>query len=102
MLIKIKPKFQPVQLTNPITGKPIPKATIALAPNVFVFDPSLVSKMREPLPERVTTVLNNLKAQQSNNDLENSFEDTLSDAFRMLELDDLATSDDDFDMDNPD
>jgi hypothetical protein len=85
-----KVKFQPVELTSPITGKPVKKATTALAPNVFVYDTTLLQQMQEPLPDEFVSQLSKLQAQSTNGNLENIFEDTLTDSLNLLKQDGLA------------
>jgi hypothetical protein len=92
-----KPKFQPIELTSPVTGKPIKTATIALAPNVFVFDSTLVKKMAEPWSEEYVQALKNLKSVYKENTLHNNQEDTLTDTLRLLEQEGYAEAEDDLD-----
>jgi hypothetical protein len=91
-------KFQPIELTNPITGQPVKKATNPLAPNVFVYDPNLAAIMQQPLPEAVKDTIKyletaNLPASEA------EFERTITEALLLMEFEETATDEEDFDED---
>lgn len=89
-------RFQPLQLFDPITDKPLKMTTVAAAPNVFVFDPSLADIMQQPLPEEFLANLNNLQGQYtSRNPEESNFENEVTEVFWLLEQDGLTQDVDD-------
>jgi hypothetical protein len=95
-------RFQPIQLTNPITGQPVKKATIQLAPNVFVFDASLLKQAREPWSEEYTAALKNLKFQYLNTNPSNDYQNILTDTLRMLEVNGLVQTEENFEPEDDD
>jgi hypothetical protein len=95
---EIRTNFQPIEPVVPMLGER--KTTIALAPNVLVYDdPMLVKKILEPLPDDFIDALHNLEAKHkhSNHNLQDNSKDILTDALRLLEQDGFARLDDDFD-----
>lgn len=101
-VIQNKASFQPVQLTNPITDKPTPKATFPLAPDIFAFDSSLIEKANEPWSQEYTEALKKLRIQYLNTNPRNDFQNTLADTLRMLEMDGRVQMEENLDPEDDD